>query len=174
MVQLNEKRIKFINLGVKSFVRCDNRNMQCEFRLASEGLASVNGFIGKQRRVTVDPQDLIKLLSCTDPTKPPEISSLTEQTQENLKNFGKQREEDACDEAFRVLCCLCSVLDSGCCILECLLGELPMATVGWKGTLSLRAYVDQHDTVHLLRLLGGDLSKFGKTQTWPACTLHSD
>ncbi|ETN60330.1 tRNA methyltransferase [Anopheles darlingi] len=141
VVQLNEKRIKFINLGVKSFVRCDNRNMQCEFRLASEGLASVNGFIGKQRRVTVDPEDLIKLLSCTDPTKPPEISSLTEGTQENLKNF-----------------------DSGCCILECQLGDLPMATVGWKGTLSLRAYVDQHDTVHLLRLLGGDLSKFEKNK----------
>ncbi|XP_052869160.1 tRNA (cytosine(34)-C(5))-methyltransferase [Anopheles cruzii] len=141
VVERNEKRVKFINLGVKTFVRCDNRNMQCEFRLASEGLANVNGFIGPQRRVTVEPDDLIKLLSCTDPTRPPEISSLAEKTQQNLKDF-----------------------DSGCCILECQLEDLPLATVGWKGTLSLRAYVDQHDTVHLLRLLGGDVSKFEKNK----------
>ncbi|XP_058058865.1 tRNA (cytosine(34)-C(5))-methyltransferase isoform X2 [Anopheles bellator] len=141
VVERNEKRVKFINLGVKTFVRCDNRNMQCEFRLASEGLTNVNGFIGQRRRVTVEPDDLIKLLSCTDPTRPPEISSLAEKTQQNLKDF-----------------------DSGCCILECQLEDLPLATVGWKGTLSLRAYVDQHDTVHLLRLLGGDVSKFEKNK----------
>lgn len=29
--------------------------------------------------------------------------------------------------------------------------------------MSLRAYVDQYDTVHMLRLLGGDLTKFGKS-----------
>lgn len=33
---------------------------------------------------------------------------------------------------------------------------------GWRGTHSLRCYMSQHSTVHLLRLLGGDISKFGK------------
>lgn len=32
--------------------------------------------------------------------------------------------------------------------------------VGWRGTSSLRAYVDKDETVHILRLLGADLSKF--------------
>uniref|UniRef100_A0AAG5D585 tRNA (cytosine(34)-C(5))-methyltransferase n=1 Tax=Anopheles atroparvus TaxID=41427 RepID=A0AAG5D585_ANOAO len=141
LVQLNEKRVKIINLGVKSFVRCVTRNIECEFRLAQEGLANVNAFIGERRRVKVNRQDLIELLSCTDPTKPPEIAALSAETQANLKDF-----------------------DSGSCILECEVGELKLATVGWKGAVSLRAYVDQHDTVHLLRLLGGDLSKFEKNK----------
>ena len=41
--------------------------------------------------------------------------------------------------------------------------DVKLATVGWKGAMSLRAYVDQYDTVHMLRLLGGDLTKFGKS-----------
>ncbi|KAG8240429.1 hypothetical protein J437_LFUL003143 [Ladona fulva] len=32
----NEEKIKFINTGVKSFVRCDNRSMKCSFRIAQE------------------------------------------------------------------------------------------------------------------------------------------
>jgi hypothetical protein len=32
---------------------------------------------------------------------------------------------------------------------------------GWRGTTSLRCYMSQHSTVHLLRLLGGDISKYG-------------
>jgi tRNA (cytosine34-C5)-methyltransferase len=31
---------------------------------------------------------------------------------------------------------------------------------GWRGTTSLRCYMSQHSTVHLLRLLGGDISKY--------------
>lgn len=36
----NERNIKLINSGVKTFSRCDNRNMECSFRLAHEGLLS--------------------------------------------------------------------------------------------------------------------------------------
>lgn len=36
--------------------------------------------------------------------------------------------------------------------------------VGWRGSSSLRAYVDQSDTVHILRLIGADLSKFEKNK----------
>ncbi|XP_040154451.1 tRNA (cytosine(34)-C(5))-methyltransferase [Anopheles arabiensis] len=141
IVQLNEKRIKMINLGVKSFVRCATRNIECDFRLASEGLANVNAYIGSQRRVMVQKQDLIALLSCTDPTRPPEISSLTAETQKNLQGVA-----------------------SGSCVLECMVEDVKLATVGWKGAMSLRAYVDQYDTVHMLRLLGGDLTKFEKNK----------
>lgn len=40
-----------------------------------------------------------------------------------------------------------------------------MTLVGWRGTASLRAYTDTNDTVHLLRLFGADLSKYGKLKT---------
>lgn len=33
--------------------------------------------------------------------------------------------------------------------------------VGWKGIMSLRAYVTTCDAIHYLRLLGADCSKFG-------------
>lgn len=32
LLQLNEESIKIINTGVKTFVRCDNRNMKCSYR----------------------------------------------------------------------------------------------------------------------------------------------
>lgn len=32
---------------------------------------------------------------------------------------------------------------------------------GWRGTSSLRCYMSQFSTVHLLRLLGEDVSKYG-------------
>lgn len=37
MLRNNENNIKLINSGVKTFSRCDNRNMECSFRLAHEG-----------------------------------------------------------------------------------------------------------------------------------------
>ncbi|KAL9696489.1 hypothetical protein quinque_016068 [Culex quinquefasciatus] len=142
IVTTNENKIKFINLGVKAFARCDNRNMVCDFRLAQEGLESVNGFIGAGRRARIVKDDLIKLLSNNDPTRPPEIEGLSEDTQTNV-----------------------TVLEPGSCVLE-YRGEdgLEMDLVGWRGTKSLRAYVDQHDTVHMLRLLGADVSKYEKNK----------
>lgn len=38
---------------------------------------------------------------------------------------------------------------------------LKLQMVGWRGTMSLRAYVPIHDAIHYLRLLGADCSKFG-------------
>lgn len=56
-------------------------------------------------------------------------------------------------------------LGPGSCVLQ-YRGEddLELNLVGWRGTKSLRAYVDQHDTVHMLRLLGADVSKYEKNK----------
>ncbi|KXJ79083.1 hypothetical protein RP20_CCG002462 [Aedes albopictus] len=137
----NEERIKFINLGVKTFARCDNRNMECDFRLAQEGLPSVIGFLGPDRQLFIDKGDLIRLLSNNDPTRPPEISTLSEATQ-----------------------CSVQLLGPGSCVLQYHADDLQLDIVGWRGTKSLRAYVDQHDTVHMLRLLGADVSKYEKNK----------
>lgn len=51
---------------------------------------------------------------------------------------------------------------AGSCVLNCIDGDLSITLVGWRGTASLRAYTDANDTVHMLRLLGADLSKYGK------------
>jgi len=39
---------------------------------------------------------------------------------------------------------------------------LNLELVGWIGSISTRAYVSQSDSVHYLRILGGDVSMFGK------------
>lgn len=77
-----------INTGVKSFVRCDNKNMDCPFRIAYEGIRSMIGFIGEDRKITVTKDDLITLLQNNDPTRPPEIVKLNPAMQEFLQNFG--------------------------------------------------------------------------------------
>lgn len=87
-VKLNEGTIKIINTGVKTFARCDNKNMQCKYRLAQEGLPSSNPFIGSARRLEITKEDLNILLQCTDPTKPPSYMELSAGTQKKWLALG--------------------------------------------------------------------------------------
>lgn len=137
MVLLNEYVIKIINTGVKTFVRCENRHTMHPFRLAQEGLQTTNAFMGAIRRIQITREDLILLLNCTDPTKPPSTLDLAPETQERCKELG-----------------------IGSCILKYEDGHFTLFLVGWRGSSSLRAYVDSNETVHVLRLLGADISKF--------------
>ncbi|KAL0812064.1 hypothetical protein ABMA28_009454 [Loxostege sticticalis] len=139
VVQKNEANIKIINTGVKTFVRCDNKNMVCPFRLSQEGLASIVPFVGAKRRVRILKEDLILVLQNDNPSKPPELHRFTEHTQQLVKD-----------------------LATGSCILEFQDTEssLQLTLVGWRGVHSLRAYTATSDTVHYLRLLGADFSKY--------------
>ncbi|KAJ8676746.1 hypothetical protein QAD02_012533, partial [Eretmocerus hayati] len=143
IIKENEARVKMINTGVKTFVRCDNKNVTCAFRLAQEGLKSIAHFIGKSRKIRVTKKDLILLLQNDDHHTPPEISKLDPLTQGALKDFAKgscvlQYEENGTGES----------------------QPLTLEMVGWRGSMSLRAYVPIHDAIHYLRLLGADCSKF--------------
>lgn len=89
LVISNESSVKIINTGVKTFVRCDNKNMTCAFRLAQEGLNSISHFIGDTRKIEITKDDLIKLLQCNNHQAPPEITKLSSDTQDKLENFGK-------------------------------------------------------------------------------------
>ncbi|XP_031781809.1 tRNA (cytosine(34)-C(5))-methyltransferase isoform X3 [Nasonia vitripennis] len=147
IVLCNEDKVKMINTGVKTFVRCDNKNMSCAFRLAQEGLNSIVHFIGECRKVKIFKEDLIMLLQNDNPHTPPEITKLNSITQERLKDFAKGScvlvyEEQNTDNPY----------------------PLRLEMVGWRGTMSLRAYVSIHDAIHYLRLLGGDCSKFEKNK----------
>lgn len=89
IVMSNENRVKMINTGVKTFVRCDNKNMSCAFRLAQEGMQSIIHYISDNRKLQVTKEDLIMLLQNNNPHTPPEIVKLNPDTQEHLKDFGK-------------------------------------------------------------------------------------
>ncbi|RVE51000.1 hypothetical protein evm_004291 [Chilo suppressalis] len=139
VVQRNENSIKIINTGVKTFVRCDNKNMTCPFRLSQEGLQSVLRCIGPKRRVRILKQDLITVLQNDNPSNPPDLKVFSEHTQNLVKD-----------------------LATGSCVLEYqdLESNLQLTLVGWRGVHSLRAYTATPDTVHYLRLLGADYSKY--------------
>ncbi|CAH0596909.1 unnamed protein product [Chrysodeixis includens] len=140
VVARNEGSIKIINTGVKTFVRCDNKNMVCPFRLSQEGLASITQFIGSNRRLRILRDDLILVLQNDNPSKPPEVRLFSQHTQELVQGFA-----------------------SGSCVLEYREEDesgLQLTLVGWRGVNSLRAYTATPDTVHYLRLLGADYSKY--------------
>ncbi|KAJ8923887.1 hypothetical protein NQ315_006663 [Exocentrus adspersus] len=144
LVVTNQSNIKFINTGVKAFVRCDNKNMKCAFRIANDGLDSVYPFIGDNRKVYIDKDDLITLLLNDDPQHSPPIPSLSKNLQLQVENLSPgscvliYREEEKSKD----------------------LDPLVIYMSGWRGTTSLRCYMDRHSTMHLLRLLGGDMSKY--------------
>lgn len=138
VVVANEFQIKIINTGVKTWVRCDNRNMRCEFRLANEGLTSVEFLIGPGRRIDVGKEDLIALLQNNDPANPPELVTLSEGVQQRAAN----------------------VTNGSCLLVYTDETQYKYAMVGWRGTKSLRAYTDTNDSIHFLRLLGADVSKY--------------
>ncbi|XP_034826099.1 tRNA (cytosine(34)-C(5))-methyltransferase [Maniola hyperantus] len=139
IVQKNENNIKIINTGVKTFVRCDNKNMTCPFRLSQEGLQSISRHIGAKRRLNVLKEDLILVLQNDDPSNPPDVKLFSEHTQNLVKDFA-----------------------TGSCVLDYKDTEtdLELTLVGWRGVHSLRAYTATNDTVHYLRLLGADYSKY--------------
>lgn len=91
LVISNEDKVKMINTGVKTFVRCDNKSMKCAFRLAQEGMQSIIHYVSDGRKVHVSKEDLIMLLQNDDPHMPPEIVKLSPATQERLKEFGKYK-----------------------------------------------------------------------------------
>ncbi|XP_018562848.1 tRNA (cytosine(34)-C(5))-methyltransferase [Anoplophora glabripennis] len=143
LVVTNQGSIKFINTGVKAFVRCDNKNMKCAFRIANDGLESVYPYIGNDRKVRIPKDDLITLLLNDDPQHSPPIVTLSESLQQQVQD-----------------------LSPGSCVLIYKEEEKSDGTPfvihisGWRGTTSLRCYMDRHSTFHLLRLLGGDISKY--------------
>lgn len=99
----NEHHVKFINTGVKTFVRCDNRNTTCPFRLAQEGIESVYDVVGKERVALVPKQDLIRLLQNDNPQLPTEITSLSLETRTQLENLGKRPFLMQLDERFKMI-----------------------------------------------------------------------
>lgn len=135
----NENNIKFINSGVKTFSRCDNRNMECSFRLANEGLHNVDPLIGEKRRIHVTRSDMVTMLDNLNPLEPPQVAEMTETTQEQH-----------------------AAVSSGSCVLHYKDEKLELHLVGWRGNKTMRAYIEVNDAVHILRLLDADISKYGE------------
>lgn len=141
ILRYNVNYVKVINAGVKAFVRCDRRIIDCCYRLSSDGLTAIQHYIGADRRINVGKEDLVKLLNHLDPADALFVSELSEDMQKQHRN-----------------------ITSGSCILDYKdeKHDFDLYLVAWRGTTSLRAYIDVNDSIHILRLLDSDLSKYGK------------
>lgn len=141
ILRYNENSVKVINAGVKAFVRCDRRIVDCHYRLSSEGLNTIQHFVGAKRRIQIGKDDLVMLLNHLNPADALFATELSEEMQKHHRN-----------------------ITSGSCVLEYKdeENEFELFLVGWRGTTSVRAYIDVNDSIHILRLLNSDLSKYGK------------
>ena len=86
LVENNADRVKIINTGVKAFMRADNKGSQCDYRIAQDGALSIIPFI-KNRTVTGERSDIVKLLQAADIEKPPEISVFSESFRQKLESI---------------------------------------------------------------------------------------
>lgn len=160
-ISCNEKIIKIINSGIKAFTRCYNKqNDRCSFRLAQEGLPSLTSFIGSRRRILLEKDDLIHLLKNIDPTNPPELTDVSKKMRDQLNLIGKLK---ACIILLKEFTLnLLDIIEPGSCIVTYETDELCLNVAAWKGVRTVRAYTEVNDAVHTLRLLGADVSQYGK------------
>jgi len=121
IVTLNQDRIKFINMGVRLFVRTDLRNDKDKrsLRLCQEGITIINKYFSK-RRIQLEEQDLLILLSHAIT----QFSNLSEFVQNQLQNIS--------NDLGSVICSFL-IKQHGL--------EIPIMFVSWSGRSSLRPFV---------------------------------
>ena len=135
VVTLNQEKLKIINTGVKVFSRCHNEGSACEYRLAQEGLPSIQSLI-TDRIVRVEKEDMVKMLE-NDTGLPPKFEEFSPALSEKLKH-----------------------VQQGSCVLEYKSEDAEFYLVGWRGKVSARVYIAKSERIHYMRLLGADISKY--------------
>jgi len=138
VMENNADRVKIINTGVKAFVRCENKGASCDYRIAQEGSLSTIPFIGA-RSLHPTRKDMERMLLSEDTDAPPEIASMSDEFKEELDKT------ETGSVAF---------------LFKDPSSSLVVKIVGWKGKMSVRAYVPRNDRLHYLRLIGADISDF--------------
>jgi len=138
VMENNVDRVKIINTGVKAFVRCENKGANCDYRIAQEGSLSTTPFINAR---TLHPtrEDMEMMLLSEDSDTPPEIVKMSDKFRQELDNT-----------------------ETGSVVFlhKDPSSSLVVKIVGWKGKMSVRAYVPRNDRLHYLRLIGADISAF--------------
>lgn len=130
----NSERMKVINTGVKVWSRnSDGEEFGCAFRLAQEGIYSLQPYI-RSRIITVSVEDIKVLL-----------------TQENP--YLSKLEADAHAQAKKLV--------MGSIVLKYIPNpnntedpQCPIQLCGWRGKTSIRAFVPRNERFHYLRMLG--------------------
>ncbi|XP_038653122.1 RNA cytosine C(5)-methyltransferase NSUN2 [Scyliorhinus canicula] len=130
----NSERMKVINTGIKVLSRNnDGEEFGCAFRLAQEGIYTINPYING-RIIKISIEDVMVLLTQENPF----IGKLTSEPQKQAKklNMGSivlKYEPDPL------------IVEGPNC---------PIVLCGWRGKNSIRAFVARNERFHYLRMLG--------------------
>jgi len=140
IVRHNESKVKIVNTGIRSFVRCDQKHSSCNFRLTQEGIPILMPVMSSRYGTVDNVADLTALLGSDKvdlETTTMYEAMLAVETGSFVVTYEKQ-------------------LESG--------HTLKIQLVGWKGQHSIRAYLPKHDRLHFLHLIGGDTSKLERNK----------
>ncbi|XP_071042967.1 RNA cytosine-C(5)-methyltransferase NSUN2 isoform X2 [Parasteatoda tepidariorum] len=138
IMENNLDTFKIINTGLRILSRSENKDTVCIYRFTQEGISTVLPFMGEERKVTIEKEDLITCLT----NEYPAHSLFTESMQAKLPS-----------------------IVSGCVVL-CYTGnvgkddEFKVELCGWKGNQTLRCYVPKVGRAHYLRICGVDVSEY--------------
>ncbi|XP_048464605.1 RNA cytosine C(5)-methyltransferase NSUN2 [Rhincodon typus] len=130
----NSERMKVINMGIKVLSRNnDGEEFGCAFRLAQEGIYTLNPYIN-ERIIKICIEDVMVLLTQENPF----IGKLTSEPQKQAKKLSMgsvvlKYEPDP------------SNIEGPKC---------PIVLCGWRGKNSIRAFVARNERFHYLRMLG--------------------
>ncbi|XP_069770293.1 RNA cytosine C(5)-methyltransferase NSUN2 [Narcine bancroftii] len=130
----NSERLKVINTGIKVLSRNnDGEEFGCAFRLAQEGIYTINPYING-RIIKISIEDVMVLLTQENPF----IGKLTSDPQKQAKklNMGSvvlQYEPDPLNTEGP---------------------KCPIILCGWRGKNSIRAFVAKNERLHYLQMLG--------------------
>uniref|UniRef100_A0A8B9HG40 tRNA (cytosine(34)-C(5))-methyltransferase n=1 Tax=Astyanax mexicanus TaxID=7994 RepID=A0A8B9HG40_ASTMX len=135
----NSERMKVINTGVKVWSRNnDGEQFGCAFRLAQEGIYTLNPYI-RARVINISVEDVKVLLTEENPF---------------LSRLG----EDAHAQAKK--------LEMGSIVLRYQpdlkdpdAPQCPIELCGWRGKTSIRAFVPRNERLHYLRMVGVEVFK---------------
>nr|XP_018673469.1 tRNA (cytosine(34)-C(5))-methyltransferase [Ciona intestinalis] len=134
IIENNINYVKVINTGVRVFSRSANtqNDLECEFRLVQDGSECIEPFMSA-RVIPIKICDVTKFLL----EDQPKYDELSEELRDNLKNLAPgsmiYKYEPENENA-----------DVGCELLLC----------GWKGTFSSRLYMNNHERMHFLNMVG--------------------
>jgi|ERR1712062_404868 len=145
ILKYNKDTVKFINSGVKIFSRTEAK-VDAPYRVTQDGVNTMKSFCRKQNVTTSSLSDIKILLE----NEHPDFDSLSQTVKSDLLT-------DTIAGAF----IMTYIPDGKSESLSC-----KISLVGWRGAKSCRLYINKHDRVHFLHLIGvKELPEWLKMQT---------
>lgn len=132
ILKFNKDTVKFINSGVRIFSRTEAK-VDAPYRITQEGVNTMKSFCRKQVAITNSVEDITKLLMEEHPNM--------EELSDTIK---AEFEAKTIPGAF-----LLKYIPTADSSVKC-----ELAFVGWRGAKSSRLYINKHDRIHFLHLIG--------------------